>query len=230
MTMIMRNIWHRRNKYVFEKKLLSPASVVQIALLGYEDYKLAQECVRGEMDKKATKQTMKEGNGWRKPKDSMLKANFDAATCESSRRLGIGVVIRGGEGEVYAAKCAVKVFNGCMFAAECFALWEAMVLCEDLGLGNVQFEGDAKGVIDAVRRGDKDDSSAGHLVEALQQKINSFFKWNVSFIRTEGNEVAHQLAKMALNYEEDRYWVEEGPEEIVNQVVIDKMYDVTETV
>lgn len=46
----------------------------------------------------------------------------------------------------------------------------------------------------------------------------------MSFTHREGNEVAHQLAKMALNCEEDMYWIEEGPESIVNQ-----MYVVTNT-
>ncbi|XP_042969200.1 uncharacterized protein LOC122301912 [Carya illinoinensis] len=53
-------------------------------------------------------------------------------------RLEIGVVIRDGEDEVFATKCVVK------------------------------FEGDAKEVIDAVRKGERYDSSVGHLVKALQ--------------------------------------------------------------
>ncbi|KAG7967967.1 hypothetical protein I3843_08G127700 [Carya illinoinensis] len=164
MTMIMRNIWHRRNKYVFEKKFLTPTSVVQISLTGYKEYKLAQERLRGEIDKITIKPTMRGGNGWRKLRDSKLKANFNAAINVSSQRLGVGVVIRDGEGEVFVAKCIVKVLTGFAFVAEY------------LGLGDVQFEGDAKGVIDAVRKGERDDSSAGHLMEALQQKLRSYFR------------------------------------------------------
>ncbi|XP_042944572.1 uncharacterized protein LOC122278450 [Carya illinoinensis] len=214
MAMIMRNIWYRRNKFMFDKKFLTPTSVVQLSLVGYEDFKLAQEMLRGEINKVAVNPTMCGGKGWRKPGHSKLKVNFDAAINVSSQRLGIGLVIRDCEHEVFAAKCAIK---------------EAMVLCEDLGLGDVQFERDAKGVIDAVRKGEMDDSKAGHQVEALQQKLSSYSRWKVSFTHREDNEDAHQLAKMALNYEKDIYWIKEGLESIVNQLIIDQMYVVSDT-
>lgn len=37
----MKNIWHRRNKFFFEKKFLCPAKVVQIALTDHRDFQSA---------------------------------------------------------------------------------------------------------------------------------------------------------------------------------------------
>ncbi|XP_040987788.1 uncharacterized protein LOC121235507 [Juglans microcarpa x Juglans regia] len=164
------------------------------------------------------------GRGWKKPEGQLLKVNFDAAIKESTKKLGLGVIIRDCRGEVYAAACLTREASYGIFRAECIAMWEAMVLCEELGLGEVIFEGDAKSVIDAVSSGEKDDSSYGHLVENLQQKLNFYSRWEVAFIHREGNEVAHQLAKLALYGDNDMYWVEECPEAITDQLSIDKMY------
>ncbi|XP_040994265.1 uncharacterized protein LOC121240800 [Juglans microcarpa x Juglans regia] len=178
------------------------------------------------------------GRGWKKPEGQLLKVNFDAAIKESTKKslnfdaaikestkkLSLGVIIRDCRREIYAAACLTRESSYGAFGAECTAMWEAMVLCEELGLGEVIFEGDAKSVIDAVSSGEKDDSSYGHLVEILQQKLNFYSRWEVGFIHREGNEVVHQLAKMALCRDNDMYWVEEGPEAITNQLSIDKMY------
>ncbi|KAF5462824.1 hypothetical protein F2P56_018800 [Juglans regia] len=159
-----------------------------------------------------------------KPEGKQLKVNFDAALKESTKKLGLGVIISDCRGEVFAAASLRRTLSYGAYGAECTALWEAMILCEELGIGEVIFEGDAKIVIDAVSSGERDDSSLGHLVENLQQKLNSHSRWKLAFIHREGNEVAHQLAKLALHGENDMYWVEEGPEAITSQLSIDKMY------
>ncbi|XP_040993121.1 uncharacterized protein LOC121239848 [Juglans microcarpa x Juglans regia] len=41
MVMIMKNIWYRRNKFVFETEFLNPKQVVQIATISQEEYSLA---------------------------------------------------------------------------------------------------------------------------------------------------------------------------------------------
>ncbi|XP_042942801.1 uncharacterized protein LOC122276986 [Carya illinoinensis] len=138
--------------------------------------------------------------------------------------MGIGVIIRDCNGDVFATKCTKRTYSCHAFVAECTALWEAMALCEDLGLRGVMFEGDAKCVIDAVKKYEEDDSKFGHLVEGLQQKLKTYNRWEVGFVHRMGNEVAHQLAKMAMFEDDDMYWIEEGPELISNQLLIDKMY------
>ncbi|XP_035545959.1 uncharacterized protein LOC108997798 [Juglans regia] len=199
-----------------------------VSLSGWEEFKLATGRKEGAINQ-CVKRGVVGGKEWKKPIGSKLKANFDAAIDVSSKKLGIRVVIRDDRGELVAACSAIRVFNSVAFVVECYALWEAMVLCEELGLGTVIFEGDAKGVTEAVSKEEKNDSCWGHLVEGLQQKLGMFDRWETGFVHREGNEVAHQLAKLALHGECDMYWVEEGPDLITNQLLIDKLYMDTDT-
>ncbi|XP_042974818.1 receptor-like protein 52 [Carya illinoinensis] len=148
--MMLRNIWHHRNKVIFDKQFLGPTTVVQMSLVGYEDFKVAQRRLGGEVEQKNDRVGSGGGKGWKKREGLQLKANFDAALNVSSLSMGIGIVIRDCNGEVFAVKCAKRTCNCHAVVAECTALWEAMVLCEDLGLGVVMFEWDAKAVIDAL--------------------------------------------------------------------------------
>ncbi|XP_041020374.1 uncharacterized protein LOC121261991 [Juglans microcarpa x Juglans regia] len=147
MVFILRNIWYRRNMVVFDNKFLNPASIVQMSLSGYEDLKLARERKGEDAFQADDNASTSRGRGWKKPEGQLLKRLQRGGLCCSMSYK---------RGELWA------------FRAECIATWEAMVLCEELGLGEVIFEGDAKSVIDAVSSGEKDDSSYGHLVENLQ--------------------------------------------------------------
>ncbi|KAF5447893.1 hypothetical protein F2P56_033410 [Juglans regia] len=163
MVLIMKNIWHRRNKFVFEKKFLSPAQVVQLSIAGHEDYKEARR--KGEGGPKAggdDRRVLRR----RRPEGRSLKANFDAALNETLYLTGVGIVIRHHNGELVAAKCANRRYSSSSFAAESMTLWEAMEMCKELGLWDVYFEGDAKEVIESVKREGENDSRHGQIIEA----------------------------------------------------------------
>lgn len=47
--------------------------------------------------------------------------------------------------------------------------------------------------------------------------------WSLVFVHTEGNAVAHSLAKIALHNEGEFYYIEEGLQEIHQLIVNDKV-------
>lgn len=63
----------------------------------------------------------------------------------------------------------------------------------------------------------------GQVIEDLKQLLLSSSHWSVAFIHREGNKVAHKLAKMALHPEEGLCWIEEGPGDISQLIVNDKV-------
>ncbi|XP_035543583.1 uncharacterized protein LOC118347671 [Juglans regia] len=220
MVVIMKNIWYRRNKFVFYTHFLSPAQVIRIAAINLEDYSSAlRKGGEGVVQKCITRR----GLGWRRPEGESFKANFDAAINEVEQTMGLGVVIRDCNGQLLAAKCANRKCRSSPFIAECSAMLEAMELCKELGFWEVWLEGDAKEVIDAVNREEDDDSRFGHVIEDLKQSLRQSNAWRAVFTHREGNEVAHHLAKIALHCTNDQYWIEEGPESIKNLLAIDRL-------
>ncbi|KAF5447618.1 hypothetical protein F2P56_033158 [Juglans regia] len=146
---IMRGIWYRRNKYVFENKFWRPGNVVQMAVTGLEDYYSVNEKKTG----------LNKGKGedrgkshWRCPVDVDFKVNFDGAFDQSSSKIGMGVI-----------------------------------------------------------------------VEDIKQLRHQYSNWKVVFNYRESNEVAHNLAKMALLFDEELVWIEEVPSSIHQYIVKDNL-------
>lgn len=92
----MRNIWHRRNVYVFQGNINDPHTTSQTALMEHEVYtsiliKEAREQVLA---------THKETVMWKPLAEGRVKVNWDAAINYISRKLGIGVVVRSNSGDI----------------------------------------------------------------------------------------------------------------------------------
>ncbi|XP_018820941.2 uncharacterized protein LOC108991215 [Juglans regia] len=217
---IMRGIWYRRNKYVFENKFWRPGNVVQMAVTGLEDYYSVNEKKTG----------LNKGKGedrgkshWRCPVDVDFKVNFDGAFDQSSSKIGMGVVIRDKKGEVVAALSASRREGQNAFVAEGMALWRAMEFCLEIGMVDVEFDGDSKELIEAVMSDEEEDSRWGQIVEDIKQLRHQYSNWKVVFNYRESNEVAHNLAKMALLFDEELVWIEEVPSSIHQYIVKDNL-------
>jgi uncharacterized membrane protein len=48
----------------------------------------------------------------------------------------------------------------------------------------------------------------GNVIEDIKEELRTVPYWKVSFVRRDGNKVAHILAKYALNCDLDHKWVE----------------------
>jgi hypothetical protein len=97
-----------------------------------------------------------------------------------------------------AARCAMR--TGCLApaGAEVMTVLLAIQLCRELGCLKVHMEGDAKGVIDAIHSEEVDRSWMGHKNEDIKVELKSKAHWQLTFVKREGNNVAHNLAKFAL--------------------------------
>ncbi|XP_059456501.1 uncharacterized protein LOC132186539 [Corylus avellana] len=138
---------------------------------------------------------------WQVSMMGWTKANCDATIARQQDRMGLGVVIRDSWGNMLAAECVVQ--EGCLASAvaEAKAFLLAIRLCHDLCLTQVHFEGDAKSVIDSVNSEAKDCSWMGHIIEDIKLELRVFQQWKLTFTRREGNQVAHLLAKYAVEHD-----------------------------
>jgi len=54
-------------------------------------------------------------------------------------------------------------------------------------------------VIKTLNQKDEDLSGFGSVIVETREFLKGFSLWGVSFVRREGNSVAHQLAKLVVN-------------------------------
>nr|POF21395.1 hypothetical protein CFP56_38565 [Quercus suber] len=91
------------------------------------------------------------GNSWRALQVGFVKVNFGGAIFSDSRLSSIGVVIRDSNGAVLAS-CAEKI--GQAYKAEetkALAALKTLTFAHELGFQNVVLEGDALGLIQALK-------------------------------------------------------------------------------
>jgi ribonuclease HI len=101
-------------------------------------------------------------------------------------------------------------------AAETVAALVAAQLCIEMGIRQVQLEGDAKNVIVAVNSGEPDESGRGQLTEDIRFSLRSIPVWEMRYTRREGNKVAHALASLATHETMDMVWLYNPPDWIRN--------------
>ncbi|KAG6626610.1 hypothetical protein CIPAW_15G062400 [Carya illinoinensis] len=89
--------------------------------------------------------------------------------------------------------------------------------------GEVQLEGDAKMVVDAVTSNTQDSSWDGQVIEDIKSVLKAQPGWSVSFSGRSSNKAAHETAKLALTLGSECIWVEEVPPEVLLAVISDKI-------
>ncbi|XP_040988095.1 uncharacterized protein LOC121235763 [Juglans microcarpa x Juglans regia] len=223
---IMRKIWMRRNSFLFEKNFEHLKKLVTATTQGLKEFKAAQETVlllqqKTQLQRKVDRSMIK----WEKSKEREVKANWDAAVDVKIKKVAIGVVVRDLNGEVLACLCSCFINNSIPSVAEAVGtvgLRRAALLCTELGLSNVIFEGDSKLVVNVTISGEEIGAEYGSILEDVRRVMYGRLNWSIWFIYREANCIAHKLAKLAFNFSDERVWMEDSPIEIKNDVLEEK--------
>jgi ribonuclease HI len=204
---IARQVWLRRNKWVFQGEFATPTHILQCASNQLESAKSNGEAVR----QVGQRRSPQDRERWKKPSREFLKCNWDAAIDSDEMRMGVGVVIKNHEGEVVAAKCCTKPHITDPLVAEIVAAWSAAQFIRHLEIDHVLVEGDSLGVIQSLGGVDRSWAPAGHLVDDAKALLNNCRCWKAMHVRREANAAADCLAKMALQLIEEHQWRNSTP-------------------
>ncbi|GLT52902.1 hypothetical protein SLA2020_262110 [Shorea laevis] len=93
---IARQIWMRRNYFLFKGNFLSPVTLLQQGLDSMEAYRTACSTLSSHVEVKYF--------GWSvvaKACCQLVKANWDAALDTKNHRMGVGMLVRNDEGSVW---------------------------------------------------------------------------------------------------------------------------------
>lgn len=139
---------------------------------------------------------------WTPPPPSVLKINVDGTLSKPSSFAGIGVVIQDEAGRLVATLC--KHFHVPLGPIEVEAkVFEVgLQLAWDLGFQNVVLEGDSLVMVRALCGLSNPPSSVDSLCLGMQLISSEFHSVNVSQVQSQGNKLAHLLAKFALSIDD----------------------------
>ena len=132
---------------------------------------------------------------------------------------GVGVVIRDINGAVLAS-CSEKIIPAYK-ADEIVAALKALTFAHELGFQNAILEGDALGLIQALKSPEQNLSPLGLLVEDEKVFVNNFSRLSYSHVKRNGNSVAHNLVKHTIRMPDFQVWMEDVPSHIVPFLQLD---------
>jgi ribonuclease HI len=206
---IARRTWLRRNGFVHEGTFIHPNILVKQAQQEVELLKSLRD-----EDKKHRSDSP--GNplrsAWQAPPQGWYKANWDASVDRKKGRVGLGVIIRDHNGAMWVARSQTRHGFLDPTAAEAWAALLAVQISRDLGICQIQLEGDAKNVVAAVNADGTDESGWGQITEDIRFSLQSIPRWEMGYSRRDTNKVAHVLANLAVSVDMNMVWLYSPPD------------------
>ncbi|XP_058767513.1 uncharacterized protein LOC131641227 [Vicia villosa] len=208
------SIWKGRNNQVWNQVEDSPTLICQRANQLLTDWKEAKKYRLNNEIINSLPAIIR----WEKPQRGRFKCNIDAAF--SHNKVGFGACIRDELGNFIVAR--TEWFSPCtdVVIGEALGLLKAVNWVHDMGYDNMDFELDAKRVVDSVTSPRPNDSDLGAITGECNRLMALFFRnSHVKFVRRQANEVAHALARVILIGENV-----DGKSEVVSPLVKHKEF------
>ena len=107
---------------------------------------------------------------------------------------------------------------------EALAARKAVELALETGFTKVNIEGDSETIYRELNSSDLSLALHGHVIQDTKYLASSFVSHRFSHVRRQGNNVAHALARWAINSPNLTVWMEDVPPDIQCFVQADLAY------
>ena len=147
--------------------------------------------------------------GWKKPPEGKIMVNVDASFADGMG--STGVVVRDSGGGFVAASTSFlqSVLDAPM--AEAYALKEGLCLVNQIGCTNFILQSDCQEVIDIIKDGGFTASASAPILEVCYDLWRDLPLAIIKHCDREANQVAHELARQALEEKFSCIWVDSQP-------------------
>uniref|UniRef100_A0A2N9F767 RNase H type-1 domain-containing protein n=1 Tax=Fagus sylvatica TaxID=28930 RepID=A0A2N9F767_FAGSY len=201
--MVCWSLWYHRNK-----KRLSQPTEPQDRLVAKAQELLAEYNSAHHSQMPPQPSSASSRAEWKPPDLGRCKVNFDGAVFAEREEAGIGVIIRNSNGEPMAALCQRIPYPHSVNAVEASAARAATQLAIDVGILDVEIEGDSAGIVSALLDPNPCLALFGHLIEDTKLLAQSLNFVSFKHVKRDGNSVAHTLAKKAKSSKPLEIWLE----------------------
>ena len=129
----------------------------------------------------------------------------------SQNQTGIGVIVRNNNGQVIDSLSQQLNQAYKSIEVEVMAAIRVLEFAAELGLDGVVVEDDSSIVMNGLKTKEPSLSSYGLLISNACVFHNLFSELSNSHVKSEGNQIAHYLAKLVVNYLDNVIWMEDVP-------------------
>ncbi|KAL5540285.1 hypothetical protein UlMin_042768 [Ulmus minor] len=158
---------------------------------------------------------------WKPPEMGIVKINTDAAWCNRTKKFGLGVVIRDHSGSILGSAATPVSSFVSVDVAEGWALERGARLAKYLGFSAIELESDCLGVVMALQQQTHFISELSFVFDSINDHCNAFQQFSFSYTPRTSNQVAHNLAKLALSLADEQIWRGRGPDCIASMAIAD---------
>ena len=156
---------------------------------------------------------------WRSSIDATMEGSSTSyidATFQEENRVGIGVIIRDCQGKGLAQWPKIIPLPQTVVELETLTASKVLQCAADLRLNDVNLEGDAEIVINALNENSHSLASFGLPIQDVKCFANLFHCIRFSHVRREGNSIAHILTRRARHVTGFQVWMEDVPSHTVD--------------
>ncbi|XP_042983222.1 uncharacterized protein LOC122312632 [Carya illinoinensis] len=194
--MVARQLWLRRNSIIFKNKFLPPNCLLREASLRLQLLKEDEDKIQTQKEGQQTKNSAEK---WQSPPANWFKVNWDEAIDKTKCMIGIGIVLRDEKGQIISTMRHKKMQLPDPLLTESYGALVAIQFTKDLGLTQIELEGDSLQVTKALQEENEAWSSSSMFIVETRIWLKTFSMWHVSHVRRNGNNIAHLLAKGSLS-------------------------------
>ncbi|KAK6123061.1 hypothetical protein DH2020_043213 [Rehmannia glutinosa] len=199
----MWSIWKERNEALWNKSHKNAAGTVRTALAVLNEWCSIHNVRFVEVGDEGHDQQQTK---WIKPYPPYFKCNVDASLSNTQGMTSVAMVIRDDRGEFVVARSVLFPGFYQVREAEAIGVREALSWTKNLGLKYLILETDVKYVVDGLTNIEKGMSEYDILLKECQLLLQSKPAFSVTFVRRNGNMVAHALAKEAFSFDSPSVW------------------------
>jgi ribonuclease HI len=146
-------------------------------------------------DSSTRRETCQSVSRWSPPPEGTVHINVDAARFSSSRRMGIGAVIRNHKRECSIAWSELIQEVTAPDVAEALSLRHAMSLAGEEGFDKLVIESDCLSLVQRVKSLEIDRSHVGVVVQDIKALVSGFSSVFFNHVYRHCNVAAHTLAR-----------------------------------
>ncbi|KAL8120291.1 hypothetical protein AgCh_017451 [Apium graveolens] len=205
----------RRNKWVWEKIVMSVFGIKQMALRMLEEWNRAREVEGRQQDVSVTRRRT-----WCKPTSGWVKVNIDAACPAGSNHIAVGCVVRDEDGLFLRARSNIIRGTRTPREAEALSLLEALSWVKEWRCNQCVFESDSKLLIDAIQA-PKGRSLFVTIVEDCNELAKHYENVLFQFVPRSANSVAHEIARAACSNSGLSEWQDIAPTFLICNLLMD---------
>ncbi|RLM75407.1 hypothetical protein C2845_PM15G04630 [Panicum miliaceum] len=134
---------------------------------------------------------------WEKPPVGWMKVNTDAAFVSATGDRAGGAVVRNSQGEIVKATANFYKHLPDVLTSEALAARDGVMLAQELGVEQVILELDNSTLVTLLRSEDGGHCAIAGLWQEIRERSRVFGSYQISFVKREGNAVAHLCASKA---------------------------------